>query len=276
MIDTGIRCCVLASGSTGNAIYIQGGSTRLLIDIGVGVRQLQAGLAQIGTDGRDLDAVLLTHEHTDHIKGVPSVLRKWGLPIYASEGTLRHVAAVHKQNDDMGARRIRADMPFSLGEFVVEPFTLSHDADEPLGFCFYRDGEKLVLMTDCGYVSERVRSVTRGAHAYILETNHDIDMLRTGSYPWHLKRRILGDKGHLSNAYAAQYLTEAATADTRTVYLAHLSHENNRPDLALQTVREAVCTLPHEIRNQLSLVMTSPTLPTTLEPIRPLREAAEA
>lgn len=263
-----MRCSVLASGSTGNAVYVEGGGTRLLIDAGIGIRQLESSLARLGVSGRRLDALLVTHEHTDHIKGVPAAVRKWSVPVYASEGTLNRVSQSWKGEGPVVTRTVRSGTPFALGGLVVEPFPLSHDADEPLGFCVHGDGEKLVLMTDCGYVSERVREVTRGANAYVLETNHDVELLRTGPYPWHLKRRILGDRGHLSNEYAAEYLLEVLTEDTGLVYLAHLSQENNRPDLAAGAVGKALGTLPPADRERVGLVMTRPAEPTDLLPVR--------
>lgn len=261
-----MRCSVLASGSTGNAIYVETDHTRILLDAGIGLRQLQQAFAAIEVDPATLDAILVTHEHSDHIKGLAALLRKYDTPIYTSDGTWAHIVRLFSEKQEVKPRSIKAGIPFSLGEFVIEPFALPHDAEEPLGFCVYAQGEKLVLATDLGYASERICTVARGAHTLILESNHDIDMLRTGTYPWHLKRRILGDKGHLSNAAAGECLLDIVTEDTQTVYLAHLSQENNRPEIAKETV---ATMLSRDVSRTEAIVLrsTSPTAPTALAPV---------
>ena len=261
-----LRCCVLASGSTGNAVYIEAGSTAVLVDVGVGIRQLQSGMQAIGVSPEALDAVLVTHEHHDHVRGILPVLRRFDLPLYTSEGTW---SELHGRLADTSAPRfIAAGRPFALGEIVVEPFALSHDAVEPLGFVFHAFGRKLVLATDLGYVSAKIRDLTRGAHTYIVEANHDVDMLRGGPYPWHLKRRILGDKGHLSNDSAAEYLLDVVTDATADVFLAHLSEENNRPETALSAVDRLLTSAGGSAVEGVSLMLAHPRRPTGLVPVR--------
>ncbi len=257
-------CSVLASGSTGNAVYVQAGTTRLLIDSGVSLRQLQVALDQIKVDGNRLDAVLVTHEHSDHVKGLKAVIRKWELPVYTSDGTWSSISSMWKDEDAVTARIIRANSVFTLGQIAIEPFALSHDALEPLGFCFHFQGKKLVLATDLGYVSDRIKQVAQGAHAFILETNHDVDMLRTGPYPWHLKRRILGDKGHLSNETAAEFLVDCLSEQTHSVFLAHLSKENNRETLAHDALSLRLKDYDHDLAEQITLRMTNPLAATPL------------
>lgn len=276
MTDGQFRCSVLASGSTGNAVYVEAGGTSLLIDAGIGIRQLEGALRTIGVDPGQLCALLVTHEHADHIKGVASAVRRWRWPVYASEGTWSEIRRLWPQEDEIAPRLIGAGRPFSLGRMVVEPFALSHDAEEPLGFCLHAGGQKLVLATDLGYVSDRVREVTRGAHTYILETNHDLEMLRAGPYPWHLKRRILGDKGHLSNDSAADFLLDVLTEDTEAIYLAHLSQENNRPDIARGTLaRRLVDALP-EAAGRVELRPTHPRTPTALVSVKGTMEGLQS
>ena len=261
----GMRCSVLASGSTGNAVYVEAGKTRVLIDAGIGIRQLCAAFDEIAVGMETLDAVIVTHEHSDHIKGLSALVRRRaGLPIYTSEGTWSHLRRFWRDDETVVHRIVRAATPIALGELVLEPFPLPHDAEEPLGFCLYAGGEKLVLATDLGYASAAVKDVVKGAHTYILETNHDVEMLRVGAYPWHLKRRILGDKGHLSNDSASEFLCDILTEDTTSVYLAHLSQENNRPELADATVSQALLRMSSRIREQIAVSLTSPTKPTKL------------
>lgn len=265
MNQEGMRCSVLASGSTGNAVYVEAGKTRVLIDAGIGIRQLRAAFEEIAVEMETLDAVIVTHEHSDHIRGLSALIRRYGeLPIYTSEGTWSHLQRLWPDDSTIVHRIVRAAAPVALGELVLEPFPLSHDAAEPLGFCLYAGGKKLVLATDLGYVSAAVKDVVKGAHTYILETNHDVELLRVGSYPWHLKRRILGDKGHLSNDSASEFLCDVLTEDTTAVYLAHLSQENNRPELANATVTQALLKMSARIREQVAVALTSPTKPTAL------------
>jgi len=255
---------LLASGSTGNAVYIESGKTKILLDAGVGIRQLQASFKEIGVAFEELDAVFITHEHSDHVRGLAALVRKVNVPVYATAGTWSHIARLWRAEENVTARVLQAGSALTLGEFAFEPFALSHDAEEPVGFCIYAGNEKLVLATDLGYASAKVKEATRGANAYILETNHDVDLLRAGSYPWHLKRRILGDKGHLSNAHSAEYLLDVLTENTQTVYLAHLSRENNRPELAHDVIARALISVHKEVRERIRLCVTSPVAPTEL------------
>ncbi|PWI57931.1 MBL fold metallo-hydrolase [Sulfoacidibacillus thermotolerans] len=259
-----LQFSVLASGSTGNAVYVQAGDTKILIDAGIGIRQLQASCSEIGVDLTTLDAVLVTHEHSDHVRGLASLLRKVSVPIYTSQGTWSKIASFWREEEQVMARMVRANVAFSLGELVLEPFSLSHDAEEPLGFCVYGNGRKFVLATDLGYASDHVKALAYGADVYVLEANHDVELLRAGPYPWHLKRRILGDKGHLSNDSASDFLRDVLTDDARSVFLAHLSQENNRPELAHRTVQKAIADLPVVANGGLELNLTYPDRPTPL------------
>lgn len=268
MSEVTMRCAVLASGSTGNAVYVETRHTKVLLDAGVGIRQLQAAFKEMAVSLEELDAILVTHEHTDHVRGLPALLRKTQAPVYTTAGTWSQIAHLWREDELPTVRTIYSGAPFSLGELAFEPFTLSHDAQEPVGFCIYAGDEKLVLATDLGYASAKVKDVTRGANAYILETNHDVDLLRAGSYPWHLKRRILGDKGHLSNAHAAEYLLDVLTEDTEQVYLAHLSQENNRPQLAYGVMEAALSQVHKALRERVHLQVTSPTQSCGLSPVR--------
>jgi phosphoribosyl 1,2-cyclic phosphodiesterase len=232
-----LRFSILASGSSGNSIYVSTDTTSLLIDAGVSGKQIQAAMSEIAASGSDLDAILVTHEHQDHIKGVGVVARKYQLPVYATEGTWAGMASHIGDLPEDRRYIFAAEEILEFGDLQVQPFRIPHDSQEPVGFCFYHEGVKLTLLTDIGYMSDRILETVQNSDAYILEANHDTEMLRMGPYPWSLKRRILGDKGHLSNQSAGEALIELANDRLTDVYLAHLSLDNNTPDLAEVTVK---------------------------------------
>ena len=235
-----MRFSVLASGSTGNAIYVATDRVSVLIDVGITGKQTEAALREIGVNPGELDAILVTHEHVDHIKGIGVMARRYNLPIYANQKTW---AELDKQ---IGTIREDQRCYFEVGEkkeledLGIESFGISHDAAEPMGFCFYHGGKKLSIATDLGYVSDRIKQTIRDADAYIFEANHDVEMLRMSQYPWSIKQRILSDVGHLSNEAAGEALGDFLSGRAERVYLAHLSKENNMIDLARLTVKSVL------------------------------------
>ncbi|SDH90410.1 Phosphoribosyl 1,2-cyclic phosphodiesterase [Alteribacillus persepolensis] len=241
---------VLASGSTGNALYVETEKQRLLVDAGLSGKKIQGLFEQINRDPKQLDGILVTHEHSDHIKGVGVLARKYGLPIYANEKTwgameksIGAIPAEQKYALERGSVQTFADLD-------VEPFAVSHDAADPMFFVFHHNGKKLALATDMGYVSENTKGLIQNSDMFIFESNHDMNMLRMGRYPWNVKRRILGDTGHVSNEDAASALAEVVGEKTKRVYLAHLSQDNNMKDLARMTVtqilRERDCGVEYD------------------------------
>jgi phosphoribosyl 1,2-cyclic phosphodiesterase len=232
----GLRFTVLASGSTGNATIIQSEDTTLLIDVGLSAKKLEEMMKERDVSGKDLQGIFITHEHSDHVKGLGAVARKYNLPIYANEATWeelhRHVGKIEEEQRIV----LGTGDSVTFGGLRVESYAISHDAAEPVGYCFYEGGNKLSLATDLGYVSEKVKQQLIDSDVLVLESNHDIDMLRVGRYPWNIKRRILGDSGHLSNIAAGQALSELLTDRMQRVYLAHLSLDHNLMDLAKLTV----------------------------------------
>jgi len=232
----GLRFTVLASGSTGNATIIQGNDQTIMIDAGLSAKKLDELMKQQGISGHDLDALLVTHEHSDHIKGLGAFARKYDLPIYANEPTWdaleRHVGTISQEKRMI----FQSGEELSFGTMRVETFHISHDAAEPVGYTFEQDGRKLGVATDLGYVSEKVKSHIIDCDVLVLESNHDTEMLRIGRYPWNIKRRILSDIGHLSNVAAGEALIELMTDRTKRIYLAHLSQDHNQMDLAMLTV----------------------------------------
>jgi phosphoribosyl 1,2-cyclic phosphodiesterase len=232
-----IRFSVLCSGSTGNSIYVETDDAKVLIDAGVSGKQIFGALEEIGVNPKEIDALLVTHEHSDHVKGVGVVQRKLGLEVHATAGSWE---GMEKYVGDIAPEKrhtFAVGDVLHFGSLAIEPFPISHDAREPVGFCFYNGNTKLALATDLGYVPERVKSAIADADAYIFESNHDVEMLRIGPHPWNVKRRILSDKGHLSNEAAGDALTDVLSGNSKDVFLAHLSPDNNMPEIAEITVR---------------------------------------
>ncbi|MFC0300394.1 MBL fold metallo-hydrolase [Virgibacillus soli] len=235
-----LRFSVLASGSSGNAFYIESDRERLLVDAGLSGKQLESLFAQVQANPASLGGILVTHEHSDHIKGLGVLARKYKLPIYANEKTWQAM--------DGMIGKIPVDQKFvfpmesvqTFGDIDVESFGVSHDAAEPMFYTFHHDNQKVALVTDLGYVSERIKKTIEGADAYIFEANHDVEMLRMSRYPWNVKRRILGDSGHVSNEDCGLALSDIISNRTKRIYLAHLSKENNMKDLARMSVDQVL------------------------------------
>lgn len=232
----GIQCSILASGSTGNATVVKNGEVTLMIDAGLSAKKLNQLLESRGVSAESIDALLVTHEHADHIKGLGPLARKYKIPIYANAKTWAAMAKHVGELEEEQRHVFETGTTMDFGLLKVESFAISHDAAEPVGFCFHQDGMKLSLATDLGYVSPNVKEKIHDSDVFILESNHDIEMLRVGRYPWNIKRRILGDSGHLSNHAAGEALCQLVTERTRRVYLAHLSQDHNLMDLAKLTV----------------------------------------
>ncbi|MDQ0061568.1 MBL fold metallo-hydrolase [Paenibacillus harenae] len=232
----GLRFTVLASGSTGNATIVQGSEKTVLVDAGLSMKKLEEVMREQGIAGHHLDALFVTHEHSDHIKGLGAFARKYELPIYANEATWgaleRHVGNIAPEKRVY----IETGETVDFGPMKVQSYPISHDAAEPVGYTFEEHGEKLSLATDLGYMSEKVKRHIIDSDVLVLESNHDTEMLRMGRYPWNIKRRILSDIGHLSNVAAGEALCELMTDRTKRVYLAHLSLDHNVMDLAKLTV----------------------------------------
>ncbi|WP_274654892.1 MBL fold metallo-hydrolase [Paenibacillus humicola] len=231
-----IRFTVLASGSTGNATIVQCDDATVLIDAGLSVKKIESLMQERGVAGHHLDAILVTHEHSDHIKGLGAFARKFELPVYANEATWeameRHVGQMPEEKRVV----IETGETVAFGSMRTTSYAISHDAAEPVGYIFEDGDVKLSLATDLGYVSDKVRLAIEDSDVLVLESNHDVDMLRMGRYPWNIKRRILSDIGHLSNEAAGEALCQLLTDRTKRVYLAHLSLDHNLMDLAKLTV----------------------------------------
>ncbi|HEX7064399.1 MAG TPA: MBL fold metallo-hydrolase, partial [Bacillales bacterium] len=255
---------VLASGSTGNALYVATNKQRLLVDCGLSGKKMEGLLAKVDCDPKTLDGILITHEHSDHIKGLGVFARRYGLPIYANEKTWKAMDGMigevpNEQKFNFGLETVK-----TFGDIDVETFGVSHDAVEPMFFTFHHEGRKLAIATDMGYVSDRIKGTIRDADSFIFEANHDIQMLMMGRYPWNVKRRILGDLGHVSNEDAAVALADVISDRTKRIYLAHLSKDNNMKDLARLSVEQTLRERGLPVGERLRLYDTDPAVPTEL------------
>ena len=234
-----MRMCSIASGSSGNCIYVGSDHTHLLVDTGISRKRIEEGLKKLEIKGEEIDGVLITHEHSDHIQGLGVLSRKYELPIYATKVTIEGISgstSLGKMPDGL-FHTIRADEPFRLGDIEVKPFAISHDACEPTGYRFECGGRSAAVATDLGKYDEYTVSNLTGLDAVLLEANHDIHMLEVGGYPYYLKQRILGDKGHLSNELSGRLLCDILHDNLKHIILGHLSKENNYARLAYETVK---------------------------------------
>lgn len=221
----------LASGSSGNCTLLSDGATHVLVDAGISCRRICAGLRDLGIEPAALSGILITHEHTDHIAGLATLTKRCPIPVYASPGTGRQLCYRIAAMEDQ-LHTCRPGASFSVGALEVETFPLSHDAAEPMGFAVSSGGQKAAVVTDLGIVTPQVEAAIAGADLLLVEANHDADWLECGPYPYSLKQRILGDRGHLSNEAGALLARRAAEQGARTILLAHLSRENNTPQRA--------------------------------------------
>ncbi len=226
----------LASGSSGNAALVSSGTTHILLDAGISARRIVTGLRELGVEPEQLRAILVTHEHHDHVSGLSVLTKKRNVPILATPATCRCLATKMPALAHL-LREQEAGTGVQLGEVWVESFPTPHDAAGSVGYSISGGGERMALCTDLGYVTPEVKEAVLGCDLLVCETNHDEDWLRSGPYPYSLKQRVLGDWGHLSNEAGAELAAMAVQSGTRIVVLAHLSQENNTPAHA----RAAVC-----------------------------------
>ncbi|MDR1017631.1 MAG: MBL fold metallo-hydrolase [Lachnospiraceae bacterium] len=234
-----MRLMSIASGSSGNCIYIGDENTHILVDTGISKKKIDAGLSEIGLSGADIDAVLVTHEHIDHIKGLGVFARKYNAPIFATEGTIEGIkccSSVGLIDTDL-YNKIQTDIAFKIGTFTINPFKISHDANEPSAYRISNGDKTVAVATDLGKYDEYTIDNLKDLNAVVLEANHDIKMLEVGPYPYQLKKRVASDRGHLSNENTGRLLCQIANDKLECVLLGHLSKDNNYPDLAYETVK---------------------------------------
>ena len=235
-----MKFSVLASGSTGNSIYVENEQHAFIVDAGLTGKKMEALLAQIDRDAKKLSGILVTHEHSDHIKGVGVLARKHHIPVFANAKTWDAMSASVGTIPLDQRFEWKTDELKTFGGLDIQSFAVSHDAAEPMFYTFHEDGRKLVVMTDTGYVSDRMKGFISTADAYVFESNHDVSMLQMGPYPWKIKRRILSDVGHVSYEDAAVAMSEVVAEKETQIYLAHLSKDNNMKELARMSVSQTL------------------------------------
>ncbi|MCI7240061.1 MBL fold metallo-hydrolase [Aerococcus suis] len=262
--DFTMRVSMLSSSSKGNSTYIETPKRKILVDAGFSGKQMQQKLAKIGRDIRDVDSIFVTHEHSDHIKGLGVLARKYDVNLYANEDTWQAIGQKCGVIDPLQKNVIERGERLTLGDIDIQSFGVSHDAADPQFYAFQKDGRQFTILTDTGYVSDKLRGLLRNSDVFLIESNHDLDMLRMGRYPWSLKQRILGDKGHLSNDSSALAMSEMIGDRTKRVYLGHLSEENNLKSLAYQTNATLLSEQGLGVNETFELKNTDPHEPTDL------------
>ena len=234
-----MRFTSIASGSSGNCTYVGSDNTHILVDAGVSKKRIEEGLCRLDLGFDDISAIFVTHEHTDHIAAIRTILKKHHIPVYATEGTITGIRNSDKKGeiDFSSFVTVSADEAVVVGDMIINPMKISHDALEPCGYRVYCGDKKVGIATDLGCYDQYTVSALSGCDALLLEANHDVRMLQTGPYPYVLKSRILGDKGHLSNEKSGELLCSLLNEKMKGIFLGHLSKENNLPELAYETVR---------------------------------------
>ncbi len=234
--------CSIASGSSGNCTFVGTDQTSILIDAGISGKRMIDALHALDRKPEELDAILITHEHTDHIQGLGVLSRKFSLPIYCTKGTMEQILSKNLvgEIDSSLFHPILSDQGFFIGDLCILPFSVSHDAADPVAFRLSSENKSIAVTTDLGFYDDYIIDNLKNLDAVLLESNHDINMLQVGRYPYYLKQRILGLKGHLSNDSAGRLLGEILHDNMKFIMLAHLSKENNYEALALATVMEEI------------------------------------
>ncbi|AZP05692.1 MBL fold metallo-hydrolase [Jeotgalibaca ciconiae] len=258
------RVSMLASGSSGNCTYIETPKRKILVDCGLSGKKIQQLMHGINRDISEVDTILVTHEHRDHVHGLGVLARKYGVDIYANEATWKAMP------DSVGKIKMEQKHIFEMGEVLtlgdidIQSFGVSHDAAAPQFYSFHYEKRQFAMLTDTGYVSERLRALLRNANAYLIESNHDLELLRMGRYPWSLKQRILGDEGHLSNDDGALAVAEMVGNNTKRIYLGHLSQDNNMKQLAHETAERVLISKNLGVNEDFYVYDTDPSEATEL------------
>lgn len=267
-----VRVTVLASGSNGNCAVVSSSTTRILVDAGLSCREILKRMRQAGEDPESLSAIVITHEHNDHVGGLAVLARKLKVPVYMTGPThnawfrvIKHEAKrAGEQARDLERRAFfEAGRSFQIGDVAIMPFTIPHDAVDPVGFTFKTEGLKIGIVTDLGYMSPNVKEQIRGCDVLMIESNHDVEMLRVGPYPWSVKQRILSRVGHLSNDALAEFFRRDYDGSAEFLILAHLSEHNNLPEVARMVAEQA-------LGHQESLFQQRLLLASQVRPMEPL------
>jgi phosphoribosyl 1,2-cyclic phosphodiesterase len=261
----GMSVSMLASGSRGNCAIVASVRTKILVDAGISGRETFRRMKALGDDPRTLNAILITHEHSDHIYGLATLAKKLRIPVFMTGAT--HEAWARAMRDEKGERprlekfeRFESGHSFQVGDIAVKPFTIPHDAADPVGFTFRAEGIKVGIATDLGYLPVSVRDHLRGCDVLVMESNHDLEMLRVGPYPWSVKQRVMSRVGHLSNVALADFFVNDYDNNAAFVVLAHLSEQNNHPEIARREAEKALATRGGLFQNRVLLAPQSEAL----------------
>ena len=255
-----LKFCSLYSGSSGNCLFVSTNNTKVLIDCGTSCKKICEGLASIDSSIEDIDAILVTHEHSDHVQGLGMVSKKFNIPVYANLETWN---VMEKQKEKISEKNIKLfenDKDFLLNDLTIHPFTTPHDAANPCGFSIHNGKKRLSIATDLGYMDNRIFEQLQNSSFVLLESNYEPELLDASKYPYHLKQRIKGPNGHLSNETAGKTISELMKKDLKEVILGHLSKENNFPELAYKTVAEQLMNNNSDI-NTIKLSVASRNTP---------------
>jgi phosphoribosyl 1,2-cyclic phosphodiesterase len=255
-----LKFCTITSGSSGNCIYIGTKRTQFLIDAGISGKKVENGLKEVDIDPKGIKGIFITHEHSDHIKGIGVLSRRYDIPLFATQKTWealdglgKIIGKIHPDHRQI----IEKDTDLVFDDLIVHPYSIPHDAADPVGYTFCCENKKISMATDLGCVNDHIKNNIRESNLILLEANHDINMLKVGGYPYFLKQRILGDRGHLCNETAGNILTEIYHEQLETVILGHLSKENNLPDLAYITVKNELEQAGISVSEQIELSVAS-------------------
>lgn len=244
-----MRVCSIASGSSGNCIYIGSDTTHILIDVGISCKRVKEGVGALGLSMNQIDGIFITHEHSDHIAGLGVIAKQYSIPVYCTKGTMDGILSGKGRNipDESLFTVVTAEQKVILKDMTIHPFAISHDAAEPVAYRVYHEKKKVAVATDLGCYNDYTVASLTGMNVLVLEANHDVNMLQVGPYPYYLKKRILGNRGHLSNESAGKLLCRLIHDKMQAVVLGHLSKENNIPELAYEAVRVelALSDVPH-------------------------------
>ncbi len=263
----GVSLTVLSSGSKGNCSVVASSGTRLLIDAGLSCKEMCRRMALQEIAPESIDGVLITHEHADHVSGLYVFAKKFQVPVYMTEATHR---AWTRQYKDSNGERVKAERVetfqsghrFHVGDIEVTPFTIPHDAVDPVGFTFRAEGIKLGFVTDLGFMPSSIKSHLKGCDGVVLESNHDLEMLRVGPYPWAVKQRVMSRVGHLSNDALAEFLSTDYDGSAAFLILAHLSEANNHPEIARTAAERALADRLSLLHNRVLLARQNEPLST--------------
>lgn len=230
-----MKACILATGSKGNSTYIASSNTKILIDLGTTSLYVEKQLKSFSVNPNDINAIILTHTHVDHINGIKVFIKKYNPTVYLTEKMFNEINKIFEITN-----YYIIDGDFDINDIHFTVFKTSHDSEDSNGYVIENENSSIVYITDTGYINQKNHNLLQNKNLYIMESNHDVKMLMDGHYPYHIKQRILGDKGHLSNRDSSLYLSKFIGSNTKTVVLIHLSQDNNDPDIALTTLKETL------------------------------------